>query len=171
MTKTIKILPLIILFVMSYTSYSQKSIFKNKLSMNFTNITSLINLEEFEKIKEFILKNGDKRTYRNYDNNNPHYKFMNCDVFMAADIGQRYINNDPKVSDFNQVTITDFNSDIKYYELIIIRKGDLKAEKAWIKKGMKEEQVYLVDVYNKGLKFMKNNLPNYLKQIKKESTF
>lgn len=90
--------------------------------MDFTNITYLITLEEFEKTKEFILEKGDKMTYRNYDNNNPHYKFSDFDVFLGADIGQRNINNDPKISNFNQLTISDWNSDIRYYELIIVGK-------------------------------------------------
>lgn len=138
--------------------------------MNFINITSLIDTNEFEKIKKFIISNGDRMTYRNFDNNNPHYKFKNCDIFLGSDVGQKNINNDPQFSDFNQLTITDWNSDIRYYELIIVRKGSLKENKAWIREGMEENQVYLVDVYNKGLKLMKNNLRDYLKQIKEEIT-
>ncbi|MBT6567328.1 MAG: hypothetical protein HON19_00270 [Flavobacteriales bacterium] len=170
MTKTIKILSVIILF--STSCSSQKAVLKrNKdLSMDFTNITYLITLEEFEKTKEFILEKGDKMTYRNYDNNNPHYKFPDFDVFLGADIGQRNINNDPKISNFNQLTISDWNSDIRYYELIIVRKGDIKTKKARIKKGMNEERVYLVDVYGKGLELMEKKLSNYLKQIKTEIT-
>ncbi|WP_308993734.1 hypothetical protein QLS71_015130 [Mariniflexile litorale] len=136
--------------------------------MNFKNITSQIDTNEFEKIKTFILKNGDKMTYRNFDSNNPHYKFENCDAFLGSDIGQKNIHNDPEISDFNQLTIADWNSDVKYYELIIIRKGSLKENKAWVRKGMKENHVYLVDDDGKGLELIENNLPNYLKRIKEE---
>ena len=140
--------------------------------MNYTNITSLINYDEFEQIKEFVLKKGDNKIYRNFDSNNPHYRFEDFDVFFGADIGQKNINNDPEISNFNQLTIKDDKSDtIQYYELIIVRKGDLKENKAWIITGMEEGQIYLVDSYNKGLIAMKNNLPNYLKQIKKEVDF
>ncbi|QXP58452.1 hypothetical protein [Olleya sp. HaHaR_3_96] len=137
--------------------------------MNFTNVSDVISFEEFEQIKAFILKNGDKMIFRNFDNNNPHYKYVNCDVFLGADIGQRNINNDPDISDFNQLTIKNRKANIKQYELIIVRKGDLNAEKQWIKKGMEEEQIYLVDDYDKGLELLKNNLPNDLKQIKDET--
>lgn len=151
---------------------STKNIIDKNLDeqMNFTNITNQIDANEFEKIKKFILNNGDKMTYRNFDNNNPHYKFENCDIFLGSDIGQKNINNDPQISDFNQLTIADWNSDIKYYELIIVRKGSLKENKAWIKKGMEDNQVYLLDNYDKGLKLMKKQLQDYLKQINKEIT-
>lgn len=134
---------------------------------NFTEISDIVSFKDFEQMKEFILEKGDKMTYRNFDNNNPHYKLSNFDLFLGSDVGQKNIYNDPKISDFNQLTITDRSADIKYYEIIIVRKGDLKAKKDWIKKGMDEEQIYLVDVYSKGLKLMRNNLSSYLKQIKK----
>ena len=137
--------------------------------MNFTNVSDVISFKEFEQIKAFILKNGDKMIFRNFDNNNPHYKYVNCDVFLGADIGQRNINNDPDISDFNQLTIKNRKPNIQQYELIIVRKGDLNAEKQWIKKGMEEEQIYLVDAYDKGLELLKNNLPSDLKQIKDET--
>ncbi|WP_157814136.1 hypothetical protein [Olleya sp. Bg11-27] len=81
--------------------------------MNFTNVSDVISFEEFEQIKAFILKNGDKMIFRNFDNNNPHYKYVNCDVFLGADIGQRNINNDPDISDFNQLTIKNRKANIK----------------------------------------------------------
>lgn len=141
---------------------------KKNTKNNFINVTDFIEILEFKKIKEFILEKGDKMTYRNFDNNNPHYQFENFDVFLGSEIGQKNINNNPEISDFNQLTIFDANSNVRYYELILVKKGDLKKEKYWIKKGMKEEQVYLVDSYNKGLNLMKGNLSNYLKKIRKE---
>jgi len=166
---------IIVTFLILFTSCSSgqkvaKDNKKESQSMDFTNVSSIVNIEKFENIKEFILKNGDKMTYRNIDNNNPHYKFKNFDTYLGADIGQKNINNDPEISDFNQLTIVDSKSNIRYYELLILRKGDIKEGKRWVKEGMKEEQVYLVDVYGKGLKLMENNLLNYLKQIEEEIT-
>ncbi len=135
---------------------------------NFVEISSLISFDDFERLKNFILKVGDKKTHRSFDCDNPHYRFDNFDVFLGADIGQRNPYNDPEISDFNQLTIYDPNSSIMYYELIIVRKGDIKNNKYWIEDGMKEGKVYLVDVYNKGLATMKNNLPAYLEQMTKE---
>ncbi len=136
--------------------------------INFIEISNLISFDEFEQIKNFILEKGNTKTYRNFDNDNPYYQFENFDVFLGADIGQQNLNNDPEISNFNQLTISDWESDIIYYEIIIVRKGDLKEGKAWIEEGMKEEQVYLVDVYGKGLFLMEKRLPNYLKQIREE---
>ncbi|WP_282132485.1 hypothetical protein [Cellulophaga baltica] len=165
-----KILSVLFATVMVFACKSVKSSSKNNenLSMNFTAISTIVPPIKFEKIQRFILKNGDRRTYRNFDNHNPHYKFSNCEVFLGADIGQRNGTNDPAISNFNQLTITDYDATLRYYELIIVRKGDLEAEKAWIREGMEEEQVYLVDVYGKGLALLKNNLPIYLEQIEKE---
>jgi len=165
-----KIEILLFVFLINCGSSNIIQLKKEVMGKNFTDVSDLISLKEFEKTKEFVLKKGDKMTYRNFDNANPHYKFSNCDAYFGSDIGQRNINNSPEISDFNQLTITDWDSDIRYYEFIIVRKGDLKVEKAWVQKGMKEQHVYLVDVYGKGLELMKNNLPNYLNQIKKEIT-
>ncbi len=165
-----KILSVLFATVMVFACKPVKSSSKNNenLSMNFTAISTMVPPIKFEKIQRFILKNGDRRTYRNFDNHNPHYKFSNCEVFLGADIGQRNGTNDPAISNFNQLTITDYEATLRYYELIIVRKGDLEAKKAWIREGMEEEQVYLVDVYGKGLALLKNNLPIYLEQIEKE---
>ena len=159
----------LLVFITLFLSYN---LGKSVLNENgdFTKISNLISFEEFEKIKDFTLKNGDKMTFRNFDNNNPHYKFENCDIFFGADIGQRNINNSPETSDFNELTITDWDSEIIYYKLIIVRKGDLKSGKHLVRKGMKEKQVYLLDTYGKGLELLKSNLPNYLKQIKEKIT-
>lgn len=141
---------------------------KNIISIesDFEDISDLISMMEFEQIKNFVLKNGNRQFYRNIDSNNPHYKFEDFDVFLAADIGQKNINNDPDISDFNDLTIRTMNFSIRYYKLIIVREGDLKNNKAWILDGMKENKVYLVSTYNKEMEVMKKNLPKYLAQIK-----
>jgi len=134
--------------------------------MIFTNISDLVSYDMFEKIKDFILKQGHRMTYRNYDNNNPHYQFESFDVFLGADMGQGNMNNDPEISDFNQLTVADWEADICYYSLIIVRKGDLKPSKAWVLPTMKEGEVYLVDYYEKGLDTMRHHLLTYLEAIK-----
>lgn len=141
---------------------------KNIISIerDFEDISDLISMMEFEQIKNFVLKNGNRQFYRNIDSNNPHYKFEGFDVFLGADIGSRNINNDPDISDFNDLTIMTMNSSVIYYNLIIVREGDLKNNKAWILDGMKENKVYLVSTYNKEMEVMKKNLPKYLAQIK-----
>ncbi len=143
---------------------------KTDLSKEFIEITDNLSVQEFEAIKNFILKNGDQKTYRNFDGNNPHFDFGEFDAFLGADIGQKNIYNDPKVSDFNQLTlkIPYRESDIRYYEIIIVREGDIKSKKAWIKKGMEEEKIYIVDVYAKGVNTLKEKSLNYLEKMKKK---
>ncbi len=144
---------------------------KKILNKNFTDVSDLISPKEFEETKEFVLKKGGAMTYRNFDGYNPHYEFSNCDVFFGADIGQGNRYNNPAISDFNELTIADWDSDIiRYYQLVIVRKGDLQAEKAWLREGMIEGKVYLVDNHGRGLELMRSNLPSFLVQIKKELT-
>ena len=166
MTKKIILFTLTTLFLSCNSSKKMLSE-KQNVKDNFINVSNHIDNNEFEKIKNFILGKGDKMTFRNIDNNNPHYRFKTFDVFLGA-IGQGDINNNPEISNFYELTIADWKSDIRYYRLIIVRKTDLKVQKRWIQKGMKEKQVYLVDIYDKGLDVMKNNLSNYLNQIREE---
>ncbi len=138
---------------------------KQDKSVNYKNVGDHISYDEFERIKLFILSHGDRKTFRNFDNNNPHFQFDHFDVYLGADIGQRNINNDPRASDFNQLTIVNHNADIQYYELVIVRKGDLKADKYWIQEGMEEGSVYLVDRDEIGLPNLERELADYLKII------
>jgi hypothetical protein len=132
------------------------------------NINHLLPPDTFEKIKHFILQEGGRKTYRNFDNNNPHYQFSDFSVYLGADIGQQNIINDPAISDFNEITIQDWNSDITYYHIIIVRNGDIENGKAWIRKGMENNNVYLSDVYNQGIDKMMEKLPYYVEIIEKE---
>lgn len=136
--------------------------------MNFTEITSLLSYDEFETIKKFILEKGDRRTYRNFDNSNPHYTFKEIDIFLGAVIGQKNLNNDTEISDYNEMTIVDWTSSIRYHTLIIVRKNNVKKGKKFVTEGMKENRVYLVDFYGNELALMEKNLAGYLKQIKEE---
>ncbi len=131
-------------------------------------ITNELSMDEFELIKNFILKNKGRQTYRNYDNNNPHYAFIDFDIYLGADIGRKNSNNDPDISDFNELTIkhTILGAPIKYFQLVIVRKSDLVKDKAHIMKGMEENKVYLVDLDNGGLDKLKKRLPPFLKTIR-----
>ncbi|VAW44430.1 hypothetical protein MNBD_GAMMA03-894 [hydrothermal vent metagenome] len=122
----------------------------------FINISEMFSQTEFENIKNFILSNGNRQTYRNYDNNNPHYDYGDFSAYLGADIGQGNINNDKNISDFNKLVIMSRHTGIKYYALIIVREGDItykepdiKRQKTGIVAGMKEGNVYLV--YDRGL--------------------
>ncbi len=136
--------------------------------VNFKEISSEVDCQLFERVKNFVLTRGDRKFFRNFDGNNPHYRFQNCHVYLGADIGQRNMGNDPALSDFNQIVINGNEAASLSCELVIVRKGDLKEGKAWVQPGMEEEKVYLTDAYNKGLDVLEKELPRYLEQMRKE---
>ncbi|MCF6279053.1 MAG: hypothetical protein L3J14_01765 [Flavobacteriaceae bacterium] len=133
---------------------------QNKNMDEFIEITDILSITEFEKIKNFILKKRDRKFYRNYDNNNPHYHFDDFHAYLNSEIGQRNLNNGPEISDFNEITVHDWSGDIQYYIIRIVRKGDVKNELISIGIGirednsiykMKESSVYLLNPYKKDI--------------------
>ncbi|MDR6759902.1 hypothetical protein J2Y38_000081 [Flavobacterium sp. 2755] len=126
-------------------------------------ITSQFSVKDFERIKQFILKKGNRKTYRNFDNNNPFYDFGKFQGYLGADIGQQNIYNDPKISDFNELALKDNDH---YYKILIVRKGDIQASKKGIQNGMQENEVYFVDVYQAGFDKIPVLLLEYLNLIK-----
>ncbi|MCF6352982.1 MAG: hypothetical protein L3J06_08230 [Cyclobacteriaceae bacterium] len=139
----------------------------NSNKKGFVEITDSLSIQKFEHIKNFILNKGDRRFYRNYDNNNPHYDFSTFHVYLNAEIGQKNLYNDPEVSDFNEITIYDSGAEIQYYTIRIVRKGDIENKEILVNRGMKENNVYLMDTYKDGLgKMEKNLLEIYLPKIR-----
>lgn len=132
--------------------------------MHFIKITNQFSAEDFEKVKSLILKEGNRKTYRNFDNNNPYYDFMKFEAYLASDIGQQNINNDSKVSDFNVLTLKDED---QYYEIIVVRTGDIKAKKKGIVNGMQENEVYLTDYSQKDLHIIPGQLIGYFADMLK----
>ncbi len=86
-------------------------------------ITGYLNVEEFERIKKFILANGDRLTYRNIDNDNPHFRTNDSDLFLNP--SDRSVKNcDPSMTDFNEVVVHNSNDEFQYYIIRIVRKGE-----------------------------------------------
>lgn len=136
----------------------------SKTQNQFVKITNQFSVEDFEKVKSSILKEGNRKTYRNFDNNNPYYDFKKFAAYLASDIGQQNINNDPKVSDFNTLTLKDED---QYYEIIIVRNGDIKAKKKGIVNGMLENEVYLTDYSQNDLHIIPSELIIYFADMLK----
>lgn len=157
---------LVFVVLISFSNLSAQKM-TSKTQNQFVKITNQFSVEDFEKVKSFILKEGNRKTYRNFDNNNPYYDFKKFAAYLASDIGQQNINNDPKVSDFNRLTLKDED---QYYEIIIVRNGDIKAKKKGIVNGMLENEVYLTDYGRNDLDKIPNQLiiyfDNMLKLIK-----
>lgn len=136
-------------------------------SNDFHDITPMITTQEFEDIKSFILNNGDRRTYCNKYNSNPHYSFDGFDVYLNPETGQANINCDPEISDFNEMVIHDQNSDPQYYHLLIVRQGDL-ANKQIIRatQEVQEGRVYLLNFYDDKMDLMRDKLDAYISKVK-----
>ena len=64
----------------------------------------------FERIKRFVLEQGDRRTYCNMYNCNPHYDFGEFHVYLHPATGQANINCDPALSDFRELVIQDYDA-------------------------------------------------------------
>ena len=76
---------------------------------------SALTAETFVRVKQFVLAKGDKQTYCSMYNNNPHFAFSNMDVYLNPEGGQRNINCDPALSDFDEIVIRTRNMD--YYHV------------------------------------------------------
>lgn len=155
-----------LLFFLMLISFSKITAQKmnSKTQNHFIKITNQFSMQDFERVKNFILKEGNQKTYRNFDNNNPYYDFKKFEVYLASDIGQKNINNDPELSDFNTMTLKNDN---QYYEIIAVKKGYIKAMKKGIESGMTENEVYLTDYDQNALDKIPDQLIGYFQDMLK----
>lgn len=68
------------------------------------------------------------------------------ELYLGSDIGQKNIDNDPKKSDFNELTVISRLYSGVDLHLLAIRTGDIASKKQWIQDDMKEGFVY-VELY------------------------
>lgn len=136
-------------------------------SDDFLDITYMMNYNDFENIKTYILLNGDRETFCNMYNDNPHYSFEGFEAYLNPEIGQLNINCDPELSDFNEIVIRDQNSDPQYFHLLIVRNGDLENEQIARKESnMIEGKVYLLKYYEYDLDKMAEKVRMYIDEMK-----
>jgi len=83
-------------------------------------ISDIVSKQTFEKIVQYILSNGDRMTYCNMYNNNPHYDLEGCDVFLNP-LSQRLDHLlSGSVSDYDTIVIKDWGSRHTYYEIMLV---------------------------------------------------
>jgi len=117
-------------------------------SFNINSIDEYFTVKNFNLVKNFILKNGDRHTYCNMYNNNPHYMFGFIDVFLNPEYGGPYnhpqwnINCDPDKSDFDKIVIK-----------ISSNRYEIKFDKE--KKRLKLMRMQAADKINKGYVYFK----------------
>lgn len=165
-----KIIQIIIVFIVcsNCCPMKNKSTEIKSISTNFENVTHLINPKDYKQIIAFILKKGDRMTYRNIDSNNPHYRFKKCDVFLSNGIAQLDYSTSNSTHYYNQITITDWKASVRYFELIMVQVKDLTAKNLWLKPEMKSDEVYLMHTKDHEIEMMKKTLSIYLEEISKE---
>ena len=163
-----KIISLFVVLNFFYCSNSVDEVSNDNSSNEYIEVTDLLSFQDFEYVKNFILDYGDTQTYRSYDNNNPHYSFEGFECYLNSEIGQANMNNDPFISGFNQITIQDLDMSITYYNIQIVRDGDINDSAINTKNGMKEGKVYLLKYYENDLASMKDSLKTYINVIKSE---
>jgi hypothetical protein len=73
-----------------------------------------LTVETFLHMKQFVLAKGDRRTYSSMYNDNPHFAFSDMDVYLNPEGGQRNINCDPALSDFDEIVIRTRNMGYYY---------------------------------------------------------
>jgi hypothetical protein len=100
-------------------------------STGYRDLSQTLSVREFENIKSFILDNGDRQTYCNMYSDNPHYSFERFEAWLNPETGQRNINCDPEISDFNEIVLRDQDPEPQYFYILIIRRGDLEDEDIW----------------------------------------
>lgn len=96
-----KILVLLCIFILPSCTIKSKG--ANKMLKNNDN---LFTKQNFKTIRSYILKNGDRTTYCNMFNNNPHFEVGNFDVFLNPinQFGSRG-NCDCPENDFTELVI------------------------------------------------------------------
>lgn len=158
----------ILVLAITFFLYSCNDKENETLSTDYRDITHLLKPQEFESIKFFILENGDIEGYCQMYNNNPHYSFTNFEAYLDPETGQRNIDCNPDSSDFNVLVIRDRYADPQYYDILIIRKGDIGKEEIYTPEGLQEDRVYLSNYYDYDLDSMQANVAVYIDIIKGE---
>lgn len=130
----------------------------------YRDITEFFSLQEFEDLLSFVLENGNNKTYCSLYNNNPHYAFAGFDVYLNPVSGNNSDLGDFKLSDFNELLIHDLNEDIQYYHICsgfstkVLPDGSIP--------DLKENRVYLLNIYDENMNRMEKNLRVYIKNLK-----
>ena len=78
---------------------------------------TVLTIDSFLKIKAVIMNTGDRVTYCNMYNHNPHYGFKTLDAFLNPDTGQANINCETNKSDFNEMVLRTKDTPFRYVSI------------------------------------------------------
>ena len=106
---------------MNTTNQDSEQIVQDILKKGGVDISKIFGKQDFEKTVRYILKYGDRKTYCNMYNCNPHYKYGDIDIYLNP-ISQ-WINfvkpYSDLVSDYNEIVFYD-NQSNDYFFLMLI---------------------------------------------------
>ncbi len=112
-------------------------------------------MEEFDAISEFTLTYGDKRTYCNRFNDNPHLALDGFDLYLnPANTNNVYC--EAEISGFNELVIYDAGKEIQYYHIFLMKSVGENDDR-----GLNENQVYLINTYDVNQSKLQENLLTY----------
>ena len=96
---------ILILVLISGCSNSRESMPVQNADASPQQTDEILTAASFNQIKDHIFTHGDRQTYCNMFNNNPHVALSNMDIYLNPDNGQQNINCDLKLSGFNHMVI------------------------------------------------------------------
>lgn len=64
--------------------YSLLDDWKSITASKYVDVTDDFSVKDFKKLRKFILKKGTGRSFRNIENNNPHYQFDDLGCYLAS---------------------------------------------------------------------------------------
>ncbi|KPM32521.1 Hypothetical protein I595_939 [Croceitalea dokdonensis DOKDO 023] len=116
---------------LSRKTYSLANAWKALENEKFIDVSAEFSKKDFEKVRKFVFKNGDRRTFRNMDNGNPHYRFSDFDLYLGAS-GQLNLLETKKIArtNYNELVIHDK----QYYTLYFITGEQMGKNRTNLKK-------------------------------------
>jgi hypothetical protein len=104
MKKIFATIILLLLLIISFLAFYKPIVSKQSAQIMAQQSDKTFMIATFKQIKEYILVYGDRQTYCNRYNNNPHIALKDMDIYLNPDDFHN-INCNPKLSDFNEIVI------------------------------------------------------------------
>jgi hypothetical protein len=79
-------------------------------------VVDALTADAFERIKQLVLRDGDRRTYCNMYNGNPHLEVDGFHAYLNPAAGQANLDCDPTRSDFDEIVIRDQRATPQYVQ-------------------------------------------------------
>lgn len=86
--------------------YSLLDDWKSITASKYLDITDDFSVKDFKKLRKFILKKGTERSFRNMENNNPHYQFDDLGCYLTSTTERKFDHSSPlPIEKYNELVI------------------------------------------------------------------